>query len=105
MKTDPVWNDDFASAAAVVGVLSASPGALGGLRSQSNLVPLLLNLQFGGAEEFRDRTGADAFDRRATRGRRGEARRSRRDRPGVGRRGAWRRLDAIVLSKVTSSRA
>jgi chromate reductase, NAD(P)H dehydrogenase (quinone) len=29
----------------VVGVLSASPGALGGLRSQSHLVPLLLNLQ------------------------------------------------------------
>ena len=29
----------------VVGVLSASPGAMGGLRSQSHLVPLLLNLQ------------------------------------------------------------
>jgi NAD(P)H-dependent FMN reductase len=28
-----------------VGVLSASPGALGGLRSQSHLVPLLLNAQ------------------------------------------------------------
>jgi chromate reductase len=28
----------------VVGVLSASPGALGGIRSQSHLVPLLFNL-------------------------------------------------------------
>ncbi|MEO7548342.1 MAG: NADPH-dependent oxidoreductase, partial [Ramlibacter sp.] len=28
----------------VIGVLSASPGALGGLRSQSHLAPLLLNL-------------------------------------------------------------
>ena len=29
----------------MVGVLSASPGGLGGLRSQSHLVPLLLNAQ------------------------------------------------------------
>jgi len=28
----------------VVGMLSASPGSLGGLRSQSHLAPLLLNL-------------------------------------------------------------
>jgi NAD(P)H-dependent FMN reductase len=41
-----VWNDDFRfSRGKVVGVLSASPGALGGLRSQSHLIPLLLNLQ------------------------------------------------------------
>jgi chromate reductase, NAD(P)H dehydrogenase (quinone) len=41
-----VWNDDFRSTRGkVVGVLSASPGALGGLRSQSHLVPLLINLK------------------------------------------------------------
>ena len=45
VKDDPVWNDDFRfSRGKVVGVLSASPGALGGLRSQSHLVPLLFNL-------------------------------------------------------------
>jgi NAD(P)H-dependent FMN reductase len=45
VKSDPVWNDDFRSTRGkVVGVLSASPGALGGLRSQSHLVPLLFNL-------------------------------------------------------------
>jgi chromate reductase, NAD(P)H dehydrogenase (quinone) len=45
VKSDPVWNDDFRSSRGkVVGVLSASPGALGGLRSQSHLVPLLFNL-------------------------------------------------------------
>lgn len=46
VKNDPVWNDDFRfSRGKVVGVLSASPGALGGLRSQSHLIPLLLNLK------------------------------------------------------------
>lgn len=45
VKGDPVWNDDFRfSRGKVVGVLSASPGSLGGLRSQSHLIPLLLNL-------------------------------------------------------------
>jgi NAD(P)H-dependent FMN reductase len=45
VKGDPVWNDDFRSSRGkVVGMLSASPGALGGLRSQSHLAPLLLNL-------------------------------------------------------------
>lgn len=45
VKGDPVWNDDFrATRGKVVGMLSASPGALGGLRSQSHLAPLLLNL-------------------------------------------------------------
>lgn len=43
---DPVWSDDLRfSRGKVVGVLSASPGALGGLRAQSHLVPLLLMLQ------------------------------------------------------------
>jgi chromate reductase, NAD(P)H dehydrogenase (quinone) len=45
VKGDPVWSDDFRfSRGKVVGVLSASPGALGGLRSQSHLIPLLFNL-------------------------------------------------------------
>ncbi|MEO8653100.1 MAG: NAD(P)H-dependent oxidoreductase [Ramlibacter sp.] len=45
VKGDPVWSDGFRSSRGkVVGVLSASPGALGGLRSQSHLAPLLLNL-------------------------------------------------------------
>lgn len=45
VRNDPVWSDDFRfSRGKVVGVLSASPGALGGLRSQSHLVPLLFNL-------------------------------------------------------------
>jgi NAD(P)H-dependent FMN reductase len=46
VKGDPVWSDDFrATRGKVVGMLSASPGGLGGLRSQSHLAPLLLNLQ------------------------------------------------------------
>ena len=46
VKSDPAWQDGFKSfTGKVVGVLSASPGALGGLRSQSHLVPLLLNMQ------------------------------------------------------------
>jgi NAD(P)H-dependent FMN reductase len=46
VKNDPLWNDDFRfSRGKVVGVLSASPGSLGGLRSQSHLIPLLFNLQ------------------------------------------------------------
>jgi NAD(P)H-dependent FMN reductase len=45
VKGDPLWSDDFrATRGKVVGMLSASPGALGGLRSQSHLAPLLLNL-------------------------------------------------------------
>lgn len=46
VRSDAVWSDDFrATRGKVVGMLSASPGALGGLRSQSHLAPLLLNLQ------------------------------------------------------------
>ena len=46
VKSDPAWQDGFKSfTGKVVGVLSASPGAMGGLRSQSHLVPLLLNMQ------------------------------------------------------------
>ncbi|MES2361385.1 MAG: NAD(P)H-dependent oxidoreductase [Pseudomonadota bacterium] len=46
VTSDPAWQEGFKSfRGKVVGVLSASPGALGGLRSQSHLVPLLLNAQ------------------------------------------------------------
>ncbi len=46
VKSDPDWKDGFKSfTGKVVGVLSASPGAMGGLRSQSHLVPLLVNMQ------------------------------------------------------------
>lgn len=42
----PVWNDGtLPFRGKVVGMLSASPGGLGGLRSQSHLAPLLLNLE------------------------------------------------------------
>lgn len=45
-KSDPAWHDEFKfSRGKVAGMLSASPGALGGLRSQSHLAPLLLNVQ------------------------------------------------------------
>ncbi|MDP2034674.1 MAG: NAD(P)H-dependent oxidoreductase [Polaromonas sp.] len=46
VKGDPAWQQGFKSfSGKVVGMLSASPGALGGLRSQSHLAPLLLNAQ------------------------------------------------------------
>jgi chromate reductase, NAD(P)H dehydrogenase (quinone) len=46
VKSDPAWIDGFKSfTGKVVGMLSASPGALGGLRSQSHLLPLLINSQ------------------------------------------------------------
>jgi len=64
VKTDPVWKDGFRSTRGkVVGMLSASPGALGGLRSQSHLAPLLLNLQCWVApSNFALSRAADAFD-------------------------------------------
>jgi len=46
IKGDPEWGDGLKPfAGKVVGLLSASPGGLGGLRSLSHLSPLLLNLQ------------------------------------------------------------
>lgn len=46
VRGDPVWDDAFRSTRGkVVGVLSASNGGFGGMRSQSHLVPLLFNLQ------------------------------------------------------------
>src|SRR4051794_5154840 len=64
VKSDPVWNDGFRSTRGkVVGMLSASPGGLGGLRSQSHLAPLLLNLQCWVApSNFALARAGDAFD-------------------------------------------
>ena len=46
IKGDPVWSSGTKPfAGKVVGMLAASPGALGGLRSLSHLAPLLMNLQ------------------------------------------------------------
>ncbi len=46
IKGDPNWSSGTKPfAGKVVGMLSASPGALGGLRSLSHLAPLLMNLQ------------------------------------------------------------
>ena len=64
VKGNAVWEDGFRSfRGKVVGVLSASPGALGGLRSQSHLVPLLINSQCWVAPTAFALGGAgDAFD-------------------------------------------
>ena len=64
VKSDPAWTDGFKSSRGkVVGVLSASPGALGGLRSQSHLVPLLLNLMCWVApHNYALSRAGDAFD-------------------------------------------
>ena len=63
VKSDPAWQEGFKSfTGKVVGILSASPGALGGLRSQSHLVPLLLNAQCWVAPKaFALGRAADAF--------------------------------------------
>ena len=46
VKSNPDWQDGGKSfRGKVVGMLSASPGALGGLRSQSHLAPLLINAE------------------------------------------------------------
>ena len=64
VKSDPAWADGFKSfTGKVVGMLSASPGALGGLRSQSHLLPLLVNLQCWVAPKaFALGRAGDAFD-------------------------------------------
>jgi NAD(P)H-dependent FMN reductase len=64
VKSDPDWQEGFKSfSGKVVGMLSASPGALGGLRSQSHLVPLLLNAQCWVAPRaFALGRAAEAFD-------------------------------------------
>jgi chromate reductase len=46
VKNHPEWQDGTRPfRGKVAGMLSASPGALGGLRSQSHLAPLLINLE------------------------------------------------------------
>lgn len=64
VKADPAWQDGFKSSRGkVVGMLSASPGALGGLRSQSHLAPLLINLMCWVAPtSFALGRAGDAFD-------------------------------------------
>lgn len=64
VKADPDWQDGFKSTRGkVVGMLSASPGALGGLRSQSHLAPLLMNLLFWVAPTtYALGRAGDAFD-------------------------------------------
>ena len=64
VKSDPAWQDGFKPfAGKVVGLLSASPGAMGGLRSQSHLTPLLINLQCWVAPKaFALGRAAEAFD-------------------------------------------
>jgi chromate reductase len=64
VKADPAWSDGFKSfRGKVVGMLSASNGALGGLRSQSHLAPLLINAQCWLAPKaFALGRAAEAFD-------------------------------------------
>jgi chromate reductase len=64
IKGDPQWsNGSKAFAGKVVGLLSASPGALGGLRSLSHLAPLLMQLQAWVApRQFALAKAGEAFD-------------------------------------------
>lgn len=64
VKGDPDWSDGLKSfSGKVVGLLSASPGGLGGLRSLLSLSPLLLNLQCWVApRQFAVGNAAQAFD-------------------------------------------
>jgi NAD(P)H-dependent FMN reductase len=64
IKSDPEWSSGSKPFVdKVVGMLSASNGALGGLRSQSHLAPLLLNLQCWIAPRaYALSRAADAFD-------------------------------------------
>ena len=64
IKGDPVWSSGTKPfAGKVVGMLSASPGALGGLRSLSHLAPLLMNLQcWVSPKQFALSKAGEAFD-------------------------------------------
>lgn len=64
IKGDPVWSSGTKPfQGKVVGLLSASPGALGGLRSLSHLAPLLRQLQCWVApQQFALAKASEAFD-------------------------------------------
>ena len=64
IKGDPEWSQGLRCfTGKVVGLLSASPGALGGLRSLGNLAPLLRNLQCWVApQQFALGQAGNAFD-------------------------------------------
>jgi chromate reductase, NAD(P)H dehydrogenase (quinone) len=64
IKSDPQWSSGTkAFAGKVVGLLSASPGAWGGMRSLSHLTPLLINLQCWVApKQFALAKAGEAFD-------------------------------------------
>ncbi len=64
VASDPLWtNGGKPFAGKVVGMLSASPGALGGLRSLSHLAPLLMNLQcWVSPKQFALSKASEAFD-------------------------------------------
>lgn len=64
IKGDPLWSSGTkAFSGKVVGLLSASPGALGGLRSLSHLAPLLMNLKCWVApQQFALARAGEAFD-------------------------------------------
>ncbi|MDP2262383.1 MAG: NAD(P)H-dependent oxidoreductase [Hydrogenophaga sp.] len=64
IKGDPLWSSGTKPfAGKVVGLMSASPGALGGLRSLSHLTPLLMNLQcWVSPRQFALAKAGEAFD-------------------------------------------
>jgi len=68
VASDPEWTDGVKPfRGKVVGILSASNGRLGGLRSQSHLAPLLLNLECWLAPRTYALAGAaSAFDGQGT---------------------------------------
>ncbi len=68
MKGHPEWQDGTLTfRRKLVGKLSASPGALGGLRSQSHLGPLLTNLECWLAPKaFALGSAGSAFDESGT---------------------------------------
>jgi NAD(P)H-dependent FMN reductase len=64
VKGDPVWSDgDRSMRGKIIGIVSASNGALGGLRSLSHLAPLIHNAQCWLApKQYAVSRAADAFD-------------------------------------------